>query len=113
MKYKNSECRVTPDEPIQSNDTQGCCANSQTSVCDDEIKNRLRELQFAAIDLNLFLDTHPQNEEALEMFKKINKTIEALKIDYVSKFGPLAPADSAATPPFEWASREFKWPWEK
>lgn len=112
MKYKNSECCITQDEPIQTS-CENVSQSSQRANCDEKIKERLSELQFVAIDLNLFLDTHPYDEEALEMFKKVNKTIDALKIDYVSKFGPLTPADSAATPPFEWTNDEFKWPWEK
>lgn len=79
----------------------------------EDLKRRLSELQFAAIDLNLFLDTHPCDKEALEMFKKITKTIESVKMDYVRKYGPLKAGDSADDVPFQWASGEFKWPWEK
>lgn len=81
--------------------------------CSEDLMRRLTELKFAAIDLNLYLDTHPCDEEALEMFKKITKTIKAVEMDYIRKYGPLTAGDSSSEVPFQWASCEFKWPWEK
>ncbi len=163
MRYRNSECCVTPEELVQDNiTTEGMpncnwntrdgwymkdkkcdkcdkdddnwyrrdkyddkckdkCDNNwddkdkcdYDNNCSEDLKRRLSELQFAAIDLNLFLDTHPCDKEALEMFKKITKTMESVKMDYVRKYGPLKACDSADDVPFQWASAEFKWPWEK
>jgi len=168
MRYRNSECCITPEEIAQTEAMPNCNWNARdgwnmrekncdkdddnwyrrnrrddnwkdNDKCDDmfkdkdkcdnkwddkdkcdydnncseDIKRRLSELQFAAIDLNLFLDTHPCDKEALEMFKKITKTIESVKMDYVRKYGPLKAGDSAHDVPFQWASGEFKWPWEK
>ena len=36
-----------------------------------ELMQRLRELEFAAVELNLFLDTHPENQEALRDFNRV------------------------------------------
>ncbi len=90
-----------------------CDDNDNCNNDCDDLMRRLTELQFAAIDLNLFLDTHPCDEAALEMFKKVMKTIESVKMDYIRKYGPLKAGDSADEVPFQWASYEFKWPWEK
>lgn len=81
--------------------------------CSDDLMRRLTELKFAAIDLNLYLDTHPCDEEALAMFKKVTKTIKSVEMDYIRKYGPLMACDSSENVPFQWASGEFKWPWEK
>jgi len=39
---------------------------------------QLMELQFTAIDLNLFLDTHPDNQEALRDYEKSWKNFRLL-----------------------------------
>lgn len=94
--------------------TDNCdCDCEKPNECAEDLKRRLSELQFAAIDLNLFLDTHPCDEEALKMFKKITKTMESLKYDYIKKHGPLMAWDSSDEAPFQWASEQFKWPWER
>ena len=139
MIYRNSECNFAPDENDNINTNameKGCafppvdwnfkdgwrkkdndCDKKQNcrenDNCSEDIKRRLSELQFAAIDLNLFLDTHPCDEEALKMYKKITKTIESVKYDYIKKYGPLMACDSSDETPFQWASEGYKWPWEK
>lgn len=127
MIYRKSECCITPDELLSEDiktdgyygerhyemkkDDDDCC---REMTCPNEnLSRRLSELQFAAIDLNLYLDTHPCDEEALAMFKKVCKTLESAKYDYVKKYGPLKAGDSSDKMPFEWASDEYKWPWEK
>ena len=89
------------------------CDCEKPNDCAEDLKRRLSELQFAAIDLNLFLDTHPCDEEALKMFKKVTKTMESLKYDYIKKYGPLMAGDSSDEAPFQWASEKYKWPWER
>ena len=89
------------------------CECEKPDNCAEDLKRRLSELQFAAIDLNLFLDTHPYDEEALKMFKQVTKTMESLKYDYIKKYGPLMAGDSSEEAPFQWASEKFKWPWER
>jgi len=126
MIYRKSECCITPEEIAQqsvktdgilNNDKCDKCRENHVyqdeSHCETDLMRRLSELQFAAIDLNLFLDTHPCDEEALMMFKKVNKTLESLKYDYVKKYGPLTAGDSSEKSPFEWVSSNYKWPWEK
>ena len=128
MRYRNNEFCITPEEiAAETANKCGCdgdnwyknenSAKDMENMCDDKctenLMRKLSELQFAAIDLNLFLDTHPCDEEALKMFKKVVKTIETVKMDYIRKYGPLKAGDSADEVPFEWKSCKFKWPWEK
>ena len=42
------------------------------------ILTKLMELDFMAVDLGLFLDTHPENEEAIAEYNKIVKAADAL-----------------------------------
>ena len=118
MKYRNNEYCITPEETsAEAVSVFSCnknCNNTSDKECNcDDIMKKLSELQFAAIDLNLYLDTHPNDEEALRMFKKITKTMETVKVDYIRKYGPLKASDVADEVPFEWTSCKFRWPWEK
>lgn len=125
MIYRKSECCITPEtNGSEIFETEGGCmkdrcdlpkrkTNYEDNCTDTDVMRRLSELRFAQIDLNLYLDTHPCDEEALKMFKKVSKTLESLRYDYTRKYGPLKASDSSEDTPFEWASPQFKWPWEK
>ena len=77
-----------------------------------EMMKKIQETSFAVVDLNLFLDTHPDCEQALELYKKLVAMLESLKADYQSKYGPLYATKSRERTPFTWVSDDNKWPWE-
>ena len=52
-----------------------------------ELMQRLRELEFAAVELNLFLDTHPENQEALRDFNRVACELAEVRQTYENKFG--------------------------
>ena len=87
-----------------------CPENNATQK---ELLNRIRETAFAITDLNLFLDTHPSCKQALELFTSLAFTLESLKREYTSKYGPLKAMDSANDTPFEWVSDKYLWPWQR
>ena len=74
--------------------------------------NTINELEFAVTDLNLFLDTHPNDEEALKTFTMLAAALKSYKHDFVQKYGPLYAVDSSDEIPFDWVSGEHKWPWQ-
>ena len=72
---------------------------------------KLDAYAFAAFDWNLYLDTHPDDKDAIAMFHKMHKKATELKMEYESKYGPLT-ASSSDNPDFwDWISSP--WPWEK
>ncbi len=112
MIYRNSECCITPEE-MQCNTPSNECCNNEGTTPDIDMTGTFSAMQFAMTDLNLYLDTHPNDKEALEMFNKISKTLQSARYDYIRKNGPLMAGDSSADTPFEWASSKYKWPWER
>ena len=77
-----------------------------------EMMKKIQELAFAQTDLNLFLDTHEDNQEALRLYNELSATLNSLKNDYVQRYGPLYAHDNKSTTNFEWVSENHKWPWE-
>ncbi len=77
-------------------------------------QEKLLELQkynFAAYDMLLYLDTHPEDKKAFEMFKQLVEKFNKLKLEYENEFGPVEPYSAARFGTFNWL--EGPWPWEK
>jgi len=72
----------------------------------------IQELEFVLTEINLFLDTHPQDKTALNDFVSVrNKWEEAVR-QYEESYGPLTAASEAAAGGC-WQWIEEPWPWEE
>ncbi|MGI5921211.1 MAG: spore coat protein CotJB [Syntrophomonadaceae bacterium] len=67
--------------------------------------------EFTAIELNLFLDTHPKDEKALHDYNSTVEKLNHLKRHYEREFGPLTNFGFAPSE-FPWRWVEEPWPWE-
>lgn len=63
---------------------------------------------FAAHDINLYLDTHPDDKDMFNLFKELSKDSDMAIREYEEKFGPLF-VDSSS---FPWSWNNCPWPWE-
>lgn len=72
----------------------------------------INEVSFAVDDSLLYLDTHPDCEEALCYFHKYNQLRNRALAEYEKEYGPLviASADDSCRRSWEWMSQP--WPWE-
>ena len=76
-------------------------------------KRLLKEIMqhdFVLAELTLFLDTHPDNCEAISMFYKFQDEAQRLKNEYARLFGPLTPSVKNNQEKWEWS--KGPWPWE-
>lgn len=64
---------------------------------------------FAAHDINLYLDTNPNDRDMIELFKKYTEEANSIIAQYEHKYGPLF-VDASTTYP--WAWNDSPWPWE-
>jgi spore coat protein JB len=77
-----------------------------------ELMNEIRKIQFAAVELNLYLDNFPKCKEAKEDYDKISAKLDKLICEYEMNYGPLTNFGSAFTEnPVAWT--KMPWPWEK
>ena len=76
----------------------------------EKLLKKISATQFAAWELNIFLDTHPNNSEALASFKRYKKQAEELKREYAMNYGPLTAGDVYGDTRFTWVNDP--WPWD-
>ncbi len=72
-----------------------------------KLLRKISVAQFAAWELHLYLDTHPCDTSANEMFKKYTAECNALKKEYEAKYGHLTAKSSNEA---DWL--DSPWPWE-
>lgn len=71
----------------------------------------LSKVSFAAHELKLYLDLHPNDNSILALFNDYRKKAIDLKNDYESKYGVLdTSSDNLEEVPFAWENGI--WPWE-
>ena len=71
----------------------------------------IMKLQFVLVELNLFLDTHPDNRQALEDYKNTSRRLKEMIEEYEMRHGPLFPMSPHAVNG-TWRWIRDPWPWE-
>ena len=76
-----------------------------------EMMKRLQQLGFTLVELNLYLDTHPNCSKARELYNRYSEEMAMLREQYFVKYGPtlnfgVCPAGDS----FSWVNSP--WPWE-
>lgn len=69
------------------------------------------ELEFTAIELNLYLDTHPEDQRALSDYNATVQELMGAKMAYEARYGPLLNYGFSPSPQ-TWRWIEEPWPWE-
>ena len=73
---------------------------------------RLQEMEFVAIELNLYLDTHPCDMDALNDYNCAVEMVRKLMMEYEECYGPLLHFGMQLSKGSEWQWAEGPWPWE-
>lgn len=75
----------------------------------EQMLMQIRELNFAVVELGLYLNTHPEDQRALCLHRKYTKELKDLMDKYQKVYGPL----SIYYPCNKWRWLEEPWPWER
>lgn len=78
----------------------------------DELLKKLSELDFIAVDLALFLNTHPENSEAIQAYNQVITAADAVRMKYEEAYGPLCSFRSYAANTNHWEWNNDPWPWQ-
>ena len=72
--------------------------------------NRLRALDFILLELGLYLDTHPFDREAVELFQSLSVEERSLRAEYQEDNGPLTMKNAIQKGNYWWW--KGPWPWQ-
>jgi len=70
----------------------------------------LMALDFAAHDLSLYLDTHPEDSEAFELYQELLALAEEGKKRYEKRYGAVLKCDLRQAKSYTWLNDP--WPWD-
>ncbi|MEA4815445.1 hypothetical protein SDC9_210273 [bioreactor metagenome] len=79
----------------------------------DLLLSRLTALDFMAVDIALFLNTHPEKMEAIKFYNRIIMMADTLREEYEKSYGPLCSFRSYAQNENKWDWINNPWPWQK
>lgn len=76
-----------------------------------QLMEQLQAVDFVLVELTLYLDTHPDDVEAINQFNHYAKERKQLKKVFESQFGPLLQyGNSYSNYPWNW--NDSPWPWQ-
>ena len=72
--------------------------------------NKIGEVRFACVELQLYLDTHPEDLEAKNDFNSYASALDRLTAEYTETYGPLQNFGNCTHAAGSWVYQ--KWPWQ-
>lgn len=72
----------------------------------------IQQLQFVTTELNLYLDTHPEDQRALAMFNQAHHDLMQSVHNYEQIYGPLLGFGYSPATHNHWKWVDSPWPWE-
>ncbi len=76
-----------------------------------QLLHAISKYGFTLDDIILFLDTHPQNQDALDYCRRAAAMYQTAKAEYENRFGPLTITSGQDNAIWQWAAQS--WPWER
>lgn len=81
--------------------------------CKKELLEHINAVSFAVDDIKLFLDTHPENQEALSSFYKYSEMRNVALKEYASYYTPLTIDTAVDSCTDRWNWIHEPWPWQE
>lgn len=75
----------------------------------EALLKKISTYQFAAHDLQLYLDTHPGDEETMRQMRKFQKMAQPLTEQYEQQYGALTKRNDGGS---NWDWIKGPWPWD-
>ena len=84
--------------------------NNSGNVNKTSLLEQIRALSFVKVELELYLDTHPNCRAALDYYNKTLNELEGLTELYENTVGPLTASGVKSESAWTWV--EEPWPWQ-
>ena len=80
-----------------------------SNVTRREMLKKVQEADFFALDLQLYLNTHPNCSKALKLYTDAARKAAMLRKEYEESFGPLTATQTPNVLPWQWAKNPWTW----
>lgn len=77
----------------------------------ESLLNDISMIDFAAVEMAEYLDTHPTDTEAIKYYNYYNNMKNKMSIEYAKKYSPLNLATAGYVDNY-WNWATSPWPWE-
>lgn len=84
--------------------------NMDFSASREALLMQINQSDFAAVDTNLYLDTHPCDTAAIQYHQQMADQTKKLRRTYEAAYGPLIASENTGTAYWSWITGP--WPWE-
>lgn len=78
-----------------------------------DLLRKIQEADFFALDLQLYLNTHPECERALALYSETVREAKALRKEYESVYGPITATSAVGKSPWQWSKNPWTWSKER
>ncbi|SFS35527.1 spore coat protein CotJB [Marininema halotolerans] len=91
--------------------TEKQSSNNESTQAYYTLLKQIQALDFVLVELTLYLDTHPEDTQAIQQFNTTSLQSNQLKQQYQQLYGPLYQfgASPSGTP---WNWKDAPWPWQ-
>jgi spore coat protein JB len=81
-----------------------------TDCTEQALLNKIGEARFACVELQLYLDTHPEDLDAKNDFNSYAAALKRMCAEYTENYGPLENFGNSTHDAGSWVYQ--KWPWQ-
>ena len=78
-----------------------------------ELLKKVQEADFFALDLQLYLNTHPNCARALALYQEAVQKAKELRKEFEKTYGPLTATSTPAKLPWQWSRNPWTWEIER
>lgn len=76
-----------------------------------DMMTEIQAIDFVLVELTLYLDTHPDDYEAIQQFNQCSQQSRKLKRAFEKEFGPLFEFGMSYSS-YPWSWDNAPWPWQ-
>lgn len=76
-----------------------------------ELLGEIQNIDFVLVELNLYLDTHPDDVNAINQYNLYTMKCKQLKEEFEAHFGPLQGFGNGYSK-YPWSWSTTPWPWQ-
>ena len=92
-------------------DQNGVNGRNMGAPLSGDLAEQIRALGFVKVELELYLDTHPDCRTALDYYYKTVTELNRLVDQYQNTVGPLTAMGNMSTEHWQWV--DGPWPWQQ